>query len=302
MPCSETRPGLQTCTKSLDLSAQRLKSNPTARDLLAEARKDQRFDPLRNLPEFKKWFRPISPRASSQLPVSEQSSNLTARNYFCLKRPHEENGQTNAKNRNAEAAPPAAAADAPAASAPELTPEQLEELKLAPPRPTNIGTACSAPPPILKISRNAPRASASKPPNPPTPRCCKNCCPSSTILKWRRPPRKPRKDDKLASLQAGIAMIQQQLKGILAETGLEEIDAAGKPFDPMLHEAVSQMETADARRPGRPANPQRLQIARPFAAAGGGRCRQKTFRAARNLSHVQARLLRGARRQPRRQR
>ena len=37
-------------------------------------------------------------------------------------------------------------------------------------------------------------------------------------------------------------MIQQQLKGILAETGLEEIDAAGKPFDPMLHEAVSQLE------------------------------------------------------------
>jgi molecular chaperone GrpE len=51
--------------------------------------------------------------------------------------------------------------------------------------------------------------------------------------------------DKLASLQAGIAMIQQQLKGILAETGLEEIDATGKPFDPTLHEAVSQMETAD---------------------------------------------------------
>jgi molecular chaperone GrpE len=49
----------------------------------------------------------------------------------------------------------------------------------------------------------------------------------------------------IASLQAGIAMIQQQLKGILAETGLEEIDAAGKPFDPMLHEAVSQLETAD---------------------------------------------------------
>ena len=50
----------------------------------------------------------------------------------------------------------------------------------------------------------------------------------------------------IASLQAGIAMIQQQLKSILAETGLEEIDATGKPFDPMLHEAVSQMETADA--------------------------------------------------------
>ena len=50
----------------------------------------------------------------------------------------------------------------------------------------------------------------------------------------------------IESLQAGITMIQQQLKGILAETGLEEIDASGKPFDPMLHEAVSQLETADA--------------------------------------------------------
>ncbi|HTY85997.1 MAG TPA: nucleotide exchange factor GrpE [Candidatus Acidoferrum sp.] len=50
----------------------------------------------------------------------------------------------------------------------------------------------------------------------------------------------------LESLRAGIAMIQQQLKSILAETGLEEIDASGKPFDPKLHEAVSQMATADA--------------------------------------------------------
>jgi molecular chaperone GrpE len=47
-------------------------------------------------------------------------------------------------------------------------------------------------------------------------------------------------------LQSGIAMIQQQLKSALLETGLEEIDATGKPFDPMLHEAVSQQETTDA--------------------------------------------------------
>jgi molecular chaperone GrpE len=51
-------------------------------------------------------------------------------------------------------------------------------------------------------------------------------------------------DDKLTSLQAGVAMVQQQLKTILTESGLEEIDAAGKPFDPALHEAVSQQETA----------------------------------------------------------
>ncbi|MDE3066540.1 MAG: nucleotide exchange factor GrpE [Verrucomicrobiota bacterium] len=50
----------------------------------------------------------------------------------------------------------------------------------------------------------------------------------------------------LASFQAGVAMIQQQIKGVLSEAGLEEIDAGGKPFDPALHEAVSQQETVEA--------------------------------------------------------
>jgi molecular chaperone GrpE len=49
--------------------------------------------------------------------------------------------------------------------------------------------------------------------------------------------------DKLASLQTGIAMIQQQLKTALVEAGLEEMDAHGKLFDPTFHEAVSQQET-----------------------------------------------------------
>jgi molecular chaperone GrpE len=52
------------------------------------------------------------------------------------------------------------------------------------------------------------------------------------------------KDDKLASMQSGVTMIQQQLKSILVEIGLEEIEAAGKPFDPAFHEAVSQQESA----------------------------------------------------------
>ena len=51
--------------------------------------------------------------------------------------------------------------------------------------------------------------------------------------------------DKLASLQSGVTMIQQQLKNALAETGLEEIDAAGKPFDPNIHEAISQQESTE---------------------------------------------------------
>jgi len=46
-------------------------------------------------------------------------------------------------------------------------------------------------------------------------------------------------------LQDGIQMIYQQLRNALVEAGLEEVDAAGKPFDPNLHEAVAQSETAD---------------------------------------------------------
>jgi molecular chaperone GrpE len=49
----------------------------------------------------------------------------------------------------------------------------------------------------------------------------------------------------LKSLQEGVAMIHSQLKSVLAEAGLEEIDATGKPFDPNFHEAVSQQESAD---------------------------------------------------------
>jgi len=48
------------------------------------------------------------------------------------------------------------------------------------------------------------------------------------------------------SLQTGVNMIHQQLKNTLAEIGLEELDATGKAFDPNLHEAVSQKETAEA--------------------------------------------------------
>ena len=47
------------------------------------------------------------------------------------------------------------------------------------------------------------------------------------------------------SLQMGIKMVYQQLKSTLAEAGLEEVNASGKPFDPNLHEAVSQKETAE---------------------------------------------------------
>lgn len=47
------------------------------------------------------------------------------------------------------------------------------------------------------------------------------------------------------SLQTGITMVHQQLKSILAEAGLEEMDATDKPFDPNWHEALSQQDSLD---------------------------------------------------------
>jgi thioredoxin-like negative regulator of GroEL len=44
--------------QALDLSAKRLKSNPKAQDLLANARKEERFTPLRQSPEFQKLVSP----------------------------------------------------------------------------------------------------------------------------------------------------------------------------------------------------------------------------------------------------
>ena len=53
------------------------------------------------------------------------------------------------------------------------------------------------------------------------------------------------KGDAVQSLQTGVNMIYQQLKSALTEAGLEEVDAANKPFDPNVHEAVSQKETTE---------------------------------------------------------
>ncbi|MDX1952123.1 MAG: nucleotide exchange factor GrpE [Verrucomicrobiota bacterium] len=47
------------------------------------------------------------------------------------------------------------------------------------------------------------------------------------------------------ALKTGVSMISSQLRSALQDAGLEEIDAAGKPFDPNFHEAVSQQENAD---------------------------------------------------------
>lgn len=51
--------------------------------------------------------------------------------------------------------------------------------------------------------------------------------------------------DSLKSLQDGVAMIHTQLRTTLTEAGLEEVDATSQSFDPNLHEAVSQQESAE---------------------------------------------------------
>jgi molecular chaperone GrpE len=46
-------------------------------------------------------------------------------------------------------------------------------------------------------------------------------------------------------LRDGIAIIQRQLQEILTRMGLTEVESEGKPFDPHIHEAVSQNETEE---------------------------------------------------------
>ena len=41
---------------------------------------------------------------------------------------------------------------------------------------------------------------------------------------------------------SGVAMVEKQLEDILAQQGLERIEAEGQPFDPNVHEAVGVVE------------------------------------------------------------
>ena len=47
------------------------------------------------------------------------------------------------------------------------------------------------------------------------------------------------------SLRTGVTMIHHQLKTTMAENGLTELIAHGQPFDPNIHEAVSQQPSAE---------------------------------------------------------
>lgn len=48
------------------------------------------------------------------------------------------------------------------------------------------------------------------------------------------------------SLAEGVELTLKELKGVLEKHGLLTIDALGKPFDPAVHHAMSQIETEEA--------------------------------------------------------
>jgi len=48
------------------------------------------------------------------------------------------------------------------------------------------------------------------------------------------------------NVATGIEMIYRQLWHVLAQSGVQPVEAVGKPFDPAFHEAFEQVETDDA--------------------------------------------------------
>ena len=54
-----------------------------------------------------------------------------------------------------------------------------------------------------------------------------------------------RKGDPKSPIVVGMEMIERQLREFMATSGVEAIDAVGSKFDPNLHEAVGQEESAD---------------------------------------------------------
>lgn len=52
------------------------------------------------------------------------------------------------------------------------------------------------------------------------------------------------REDPLAN---GVELIYQKMKTILNNEGLEEIQSVGKPFDPLLHEAIEMIESDEKK-------------------------------------------------------
>jgi molecular chaperone GrpE len=54
-----------------------------------------------------------------------------------------------------------------------------------------------------------------------------------------------RKQGEKGPLVQGVALVQSQLLEVLGRSGVTPIDALGQPFDPHMHESVSQQPRAD---------------------------------------------------------
>jgi len=52
-------------------------------------------------------------------------------------------------------------------------------------------------------------------------------------------------DDNSSSLAEGVELTLKELKSVLEKHGLKTIDALGKPFDPAVHHAMSQIESEE---------------------------------------------------------
>jgi molecular chaperone GrpE len=50
----------------------------------------------------------------------------------------------------------------------------------------------------------------------------------------------------LNSLSEGVELTLKELKTVLEKYGLVSIDASGKPFDPLIHHAITQVESIEA--------------------------------------------------------
>jgi molecular chaperone GrpE len=56
------------------------------------------------------------------------------------------------------------------------------------------------------------------------------------------------KTDNLASIKAGISLVTEKLHKTLEKEGLNEIKAAGNPFDSSLHEAIHSVEVEEGKK------------------------------------------------------
>lgn len=55
----------------------------------------------------------------------------------------------------------------------------------------------------------------------------------------------------LAPVKEGVELIQQKLKNTLMQKGLKEMESIGKPFDPELHEAITNIPAPNEESKGK---------------------------------------------------